>query len=137
MYIFEKTVSKMKRNISVHKDIVVVVDDDVFTLEAWTTILDDAELMTFESPTLFWQYLAANKAFINDIKLIVTDFYFDNETHENGESFAIKIKSIGNIPVILSSNASFSNLPTIFDGVIGKEPTSYHDMNRKIKKIAS
>ena len=133
----ENMVKRMKSDKPGFKDIVVVVDDDVFTLEAWTTILDDAELMTFESPTLFWQYLAANKSFINDIKLIVTDFYFDNETHENGESFAVKIKSIGNIPVLLSSNASFSNLPKIFDGVIGKEPTTYQDMYRKIHKKVS
>ena len=119
-----------------YKDIVVVVDDDVFVLEAWATILDDAELMTFESPTLFWQYLAAHKSFINDIKLIVTDFYFDNESHENGESFAVKIKMIGSIPVLLSSNASFSTLPSVFDGMIGKEPATYQDMNRKLKKTA-
>ena len=93
--------------------------------------------MTFESPTLFWEHLAANKSFINDIKLIVTDFYFDNETLENGESFAVKIKAIGNIPVLLSSNASFSNLPTVFDGIIGKEPATYQNMNRRLKKVAS
>jgi signal transduction histidine kinase/CheY-like chemotaxis protein len=119
-----------------YKDIVVVIDDDVFVLEAWATILDDAELMTFESPTHFWQYLAANKSFINDIKLIVTDFYFDNESHENGESFAVKIKTIGDIPVLLSSNASFSTMPSVFDGMIGKEPATYQAINRKLKKIA-
>lgn len=117
-----------------HKDLVVVVDDDIFTLEAWETILDDAGIMTFSGPTKFWEFLAANKLFINDIKLIVTDYHFDNEPIETGESFAARIKEIGNIPVVLSSNGSFNPLPAVFDASIGKEPNTYRAIRNKILK---
>lgn len=132
--IIEGLAAAPEKSPTVHKDIVVVVDDDVFTLEAWEAILDDASVRTFVSPTKFWEFLAADKAFINDIKLIVTDYYFANETEETGETFAARIKEIGNIPVVLSSNGFFSVLPSVFDASIGKEPNTYQAIREKIKK---
>jgi signal transduction histidine kinase/FixJ family two-component response regulator len=117
------------------RDVVVVVDDDVFTLEAWEAILDDATVRTFSSPSAFWEYLSVNKTFVNDIKMVVTDYYFDNEDGVTGESFARMIKQVGPIPVLLSSNGSFTEVPAVFDAVIAKEPDTWSGLTAKLTKV--
>lgn len=111
--------------------LIAVVDDSHFILESWKMMVRDAEVLTFEKPSLFWQAIQSNPDLIHNLTLVVTDYHFDNDLTTDGVEFAKLIKQLRpDIAVFLSSDHQFLDINgTSIDAQIGKEPRAFCELS--------
>ncbi len=101
---------------------IALVDDSLLMRMSWTLKLKDENLMTFESPELFYEHCENNPMFLGNLKLLISDFYFDTKSKENGEIFAQKVKVMRHdLPIFLASDGDFNEeIKKLFHKLISK-----------------
>jgi signal transduction histidine kinase/DNA-binding response OmpR family regulator len=109
-------------------DVVIIIDDSPFVLEAWSAALKgQAKVHLLSSSQELAQRISAQPDFLNHVRCIVTDYYL-GEGSLNGLEIARMIKTRRpDIPVFLSSDAILadSEWRGIVDRVISKDPLPF------------
>ncbi len=101
---------------------VIVVDDDIFTLESWETLNKGKDIETYTCPDDFWKSVSKCPLSSETVLCIVTDFFFDSCTDQDGGTFCQKLKLQNpDVPVFLCSDGEFEeNTLSQFDGKLEK-----------------
>ena len=109
---------------------VLVVDDNIFILEAWEDMLKaDATVHMITTQEDLEARLAKDPEFLERLSLVITDFHFDGSRYD-GQDVARLIKQRRpSLTVLLSSDGVFAEGLDGPDRIIGKEPV-------KLSKLA-
>jgi signal transduction histidine kinase/ActR/RegA family two-component response regulator len=114
---------------------IAVLDDSVFTLEAWQALVADARIVTFKGPSEFWQRVAAEPDFLARLGCVVTDLYFEEGERDDGLAFAARLKALANVPIVLSTDAELSPSDAhAVDAMISKTPESFASLCRRLRR---
>lgn len=99
---------------------VIVIDDDPFTCTYWQQ--EDYPVEVFSSPMEFINHFGT-RSILNKNSVIITDYYFDNDSPMNGYEFAQYLKKQIKLPIVLSSNIEIikPEMAELFDHIISKE----------------
>lgn len=112
---------------------IVLIEDNAVVAMAWELANLGATLNIFDSPTAFWTAVGANPAWLDRISCVVTDFYFDNETAENGEGVAQRLRERNfSRPILISTDATFedASFNGVVDALISKDPCSWPQIQK-------
>jgi hypothetical protein len=113
--------------------LVAVVDDDIFTLEAWQSLVEDAVVAPFPTPSAFWKHAEANPGFLERLSAVVTDYYFDTPGEPDGLAFAAAIKARQGVPVLLSSDAELGD--AALDAIDARLPKKPETLVRLLARL--
>ena len=105
---------------------ILIVDDDVFVLEAWEAALkSDATLVLLESFDELSRLIGRDPYFVDGLTCAVTDMYLDGSSGGSLEVGRELKRLKPSLPVFLSSDGNFpgDKLAGTIDLVIAKEPT--------------
>ena len=111
-----------------------VVDDSKMVLRSWVRRNQGkAQVHIFETPDSFRLKVKQDINFLSRLSCVLTDFYFAEESHENGIIFASELKKIYDKPIFLCSNGEFSEqeIGDCVNKVLSKEVLSWervHDL---------
>lgn len=104
---------------------VVVVDDNLWVLDAWKRKLIGSDVRLFKDPMDFWKAVDEKRIEPEQFTCLVTDYYFDDYSGDTGVDFAAKLASkYKNLKVILSTNAEIQEPFENIKKVINKTPLS-------------
>lgn len=103
---------------------VVVVDDDVFILEAWQQILAGYHLHTFEHPEAVLDALERGDLSANAVDTVITDYYFDNAPNTTGLELARRLRAHGFRRIVAVTDERSARTATEFAAVLGKDEIS-------------
>ena len=100
---------------------ILIVEDDLFIGEIWSKDLGKNGIV-FSKPEELLEAISQKKIDIRKVKVVVTDFFFDNNSKYDGCSFAEEIKIYKHIKIILCSDVSLkSSKLNLFDNKIPKQ----------------
>ncbi len=112
---------------------ILLVDDDVFSREAWTLECRDAHVVTLGSPEEVLSRMEADPSYLGQFVAIVTDYYFGIPGGLNGAQFAAKIRRSYHGPIVLASSATLGEgEEAALDLRIGKEPRLWADLSASL-----
>jgi CheY-like chemotaxis protein len=119
---------------------VVVVDDEACYLTAWQETMNDAEVIGFLDPEIFWDEIIEKHHVLQSISCFIFDFYFPG-TDIDKLQLVESLRSKGFFgPIILSTNAPYDNThaspKSRFDYVMKKNAMSYSAL-KAIPEVAS
>ncbi len=119
------------------KNLVAVVEDNPFILDAWRKKLSDENCLLFSSSEEFFAKHDADPKFTLRLLCVVTDYYFNETSDTNGIEFASKVKEMCPLlPIFLSSDAVFTDDQiTGIDHVISKVPLSLDELKNLVFKL--
>ena len=81
------------------------VDDSRLTLATWQHAWPLGQLTVFSSPGEFWQHVAENPGFLEDLSGLVTDYYFADGARQTGADFARDLRDRSpHLHIVLASN---------------------------------
>lgn len=114
---------------------IAIVDDSLFVLEAWQQLVDDAEVLVFESPRKFFLATSREPGLLASLACVVTDFHFDEGEPLDGTNFAALLVQRCGPPVLLSSDMPYGDeAGSPFAGRIAKEPMSWMQLARVLRR---
>jgi CheY-like chemotaxis protein len=114
---------------------IAVLDDSIFTLEAWQALVADARIFVFPSPSAFWERVELEPEFLPRLSCVVTDLYFEPGERDDGLSFAARLKARSRVPIVLSTDAEISpGDAQVVDALISKTPASFAELAARFKK---
>ena len=119
--------------VAVAKPEVLVVDDNIFILEAWEQALrGDTVVHLIDNPEALAAKIAQDPAFLTRLSYVITDHNFDGSLHDGLDVGRMVKNQRRDLPVLLSSDAELrgSDLSGSIDAVIAKEPVGYRELRQ-------
>jgi hypothetical protein len=115
---------------------IAFIDDSFAVRQLWKLKIKDATFIDFETPEMFFAKVQTEKAFLDQIECVITDFYFDGLSGFTGLTFAQKLRPQFQKSIILATSAMDfdENLPDCFDLLIDKDPVSWKELSSKMNK---
>jgi hypothetical protein len=102
---------------------IIVIDDEPFFRDSWSAFLDGrVEVSTYEDPSVLAEDVLSNHIDIEQIDLIITDYFFKRSDLSSMELPDFLRKRGFKGKIWISSNAKEFEIPSGFDGRIAKEP---------------
>ena len=125
--------------VAVAKPEVLVVDDNIFILEAWEQALrGDTVVHLIDNPEALAAKMAQDPGFITRLAYVITDHNFDGSQQDGLDVGRMVKNQRGDLPILLSSDAELrgSELVGSIDAVIAKEPVGYRELLIGIRQRA-
>jgi signal transduction histidine kinase len=121
---------------SAHQTRVAVIDDSAFMLEAWMNALSGTTVSTFTSPEAFLKACHDDAGFLPSLDIIILDYFFGEESADNGLVLAGRIKSMRQIPIVLCTDWPVTDavVSVVTDAQISKEPMSLRAIQNLLRR---
>jgi DNA-binding NarL/FixJ family response regulator len=105
---------------------VIVVDDDVFLLEAWRQVLTGFSVLTYARPADLFADIESGVVQAASTKAVVTDFHFENEPTITGAVLARRLAAKGFGRIVAATDAMIeSDDRRLFVEVVTKDEIAF------------
>jgi signal transduction histidine kinase/ActR/RegA family two-component response regulator len=117
---FSAALGALEKNSQRHKPLVAIIEDDLIFAENLENNLAHFNVQVFANPEEFLSTIKTSSLSFSDFDTIFTDMFFDG-SKKTGVDLARTLRQLGNIRLILYSNATISEEEgVLFDHVIKK-----------------
>src|SRR5690606_38030801 len=110
----------------------LVLEDNIYFINAWKELYEDGEVVAFSSPEKFLNEITDRKGMLREFDVIITDYHF-RTSNITGSKLCHEIKTIQPDAIVLLASDDKSIVEAEFDGIIEKRPYDRLELLRLLK----